>query len=109
MPAKMTLAGENTYQITSEDARSLTLAPQVETYQTDAPRDGGRKRGEDIDSWAQPLCQSLIATMRFVKFSNLIFKDSNDSSSGVARLQLRDKRMCDEVFLRLLSVGLQCS
>ena len=26
MPAKMTLAGENTYQITSEDARSLTLA-----------------------------------------------------------------------------------
>jgi hypothetical protein len=35
----------------------------VETYQTDAPRDGGRKRVEDVYSWAQPLSQPLIATV----------------------------------------------
>ena len=47
--------------------------------------------------------------MRFVEFSNLLLKDSNDSSGRVARLQLGDKRMREKVFLRLLSVGLQRS
>ena len=52
-----------------------------ETYQTDTPRDGGRKGVEDIHSWTQPLCQSFIAITVFLEFSNLILKDGNDGSS----------------------------
>ena len=77
MPVKITLAGENTYK----KIRSQRLLVQCETYQTDAPRDGGRKRVEDVDSWAQPLCQSHIALTALLEFSNLISKDSNDGCS----------------------------
>ena len=55
-----------------------------ETYQIDASGDGGRKRAEDVHSWVQPFGQSLISTVRFVKFSNLVFKDSNNSTSRIA-------------------------
>ena len=96
-------------KIPTKDMSEAYISSRFNTYQTDSPRDGGRKSVEDVDSWPQPLCQSLIATMRFVEFSNLLLKDSNDSSGGVARLQLGDKRMREKVFLRLLSVGLQRS
>ena len=79
----------------------------VETYQTDAPGNSGRKRVEDVHGWAQPLGQSLISAMRFVEFSNLILKDGDDGGSGVAVLQLGGKRMCEKVLLGLLLVGLQ--
>ena len=78
MPAKITVAGENTYQIY---IRGCLKPHIVETDQTDTTRDGGRERVEDVHSWAQPLCQSLIATARFVEFSNFILKYSKDSSS----------------------------
>jgi hypothetical protein len=84
------------------------IRSRVKTYETNAPRDGGRKRDKDINSWAQPLCQSLVATARFVKFSNLILNDSKDGGSRAAGLQLGGKRMFEKVFLGLLSVGLQC-
>ena len=78
---------------------------RVETYQTDASRNSGRKRVEDVHGWAQPLGQSLIATVRFVEFSNLILKDGDDGGSGVAILQLRGKWMSEKVVLGLLLVG----
>ena len=93
-------------KIPTKDMSEAYISSRFNTYQTDSPRDGGRKGVEDVDSWPQPLCQSHIATMRF---SNLLLKDSNDSSGGVARLQLGDKRMREKVFLRLFSVGLQRS
>ena len=93
MPAKYKLAAYN---------KSI-----VETYQTDAPGNSGRERAEDVHGWAQPLGQSLIATVRFVEFSNLILKDGDDGGSGVAVLQLGSKRMCEQVVLGLLLVGLQ--
>jgi len=43
----------------------------------------------------------------FVKFSDLVLKESKDGGSGVAGLQLGGKRMCEKVFLGLLSVGFQ--
>ena len=52
------------------------------------------------------LGQSLIATVRFVKFSNLILKDGDDGGSGVAILQLGGKWMSEKVVLGLLLVGL---
>ena len=79
---------------------------RVETYQTNASRNSGRKRVEDVHSWAQPLRQSLITTVRFVEFSNLILKDGGDGGSGVAILQLRGKWMSEKVVLGLLLVGL---
>ena len=79
MPVKITLAGEKTCKTYMRHSR-LTLA-QIKTHQTDAPGDGGRKRVEDIDSWAQPLCQSLIAGTVFLELSNLIVKDSKYGSS----------------------------
>ena len=79
MPVKITLAGEKTCNTYMRDS-SLTLT-QIKTHQTDAPGDGGRKRVEDIDSWAQPLCQSLITSTVFLELSNLIVKDSKYGSS----------------------------
>ena len=81
MPAKITFAGENTYESDIRGSLETPISSRVETYQTDAPRDGGRKRGEDVHSWGQPLSQSLIATARFVKFLNSILKDGDDSGS----------------------------
>ena len=80
---------------------------RVETYQTDAPGNSGRKRAEDIHGWAQPLRQPVITTVRFVKFLNLNVKNGKDCGSRLAILQLRGKRMSEKVFLRLLLVGLQ--
>ena len=82
MPAKITLAGENTYQIYISERLKSYPSPHVKTYQTNTTEYGGRKRVEDVHSWAQPLCQSLIAT-QFVEFSNLILKDSKDGGSRV--------------------------
>ena len=79
---------------------------RVETYQTDSTGNGGRKRAEDVHSWAQPLGKSLIATVRFVEFSNLILKDGDYGGIRVAGLQLGGKRMGEEVLLCLLLVGL---
>ena len=82
---------------------------RVETYKTDTPGNSSRKRVEDVDSWAQPFSQFLIATVRFVEFSNFILKDGDDGSSRVAILQLGSKRMSEKVLLGLLLVGLQSS
>ena len=87
----------------------LILSQESRPYQTDATGNSGRKCVEDVHGWAQPFGQSLIATVRFVKFSNLILKDGEDSVNRVAILQLRGKGMCDKVFLRLLLVGLESS
>ena len=100
MPAKITLAGENTYKIRFQ----RLISSRSETYQTDASRDGGRKRVEDVNSRAQPLGQSLIALTALLKFSYSILKESNNCSSRFARLQLGGERMCEEVFICLLLV-----
>ena len=100
IPAKITLAGENTYKIRFQ----RLISSRGETYQTDSSRDGGRKRIEDVNSRAQPLGQSLIALTALLKFSNSILKESNNGSSRLARLQLGGERVCEEVFLRLLLV-----
>ena len=78
----------------------------VETNQTNATGNSGRKRVEDVHGWAQPLGQSLIATVRFVEFTNLILKDGEDGNSRVAVVQPGGKRMNEKVFLGLLLVGL---
>jgi hypothetical protein len=83
MPINITLAGENACDIYISEAY---INSRVETYQTDAPGNSGRKCEQDINSWAQPLDQFLIATVRFVKFSNLILKDSKDGGSSIAGL-----------------------
>ena len=85
------------------------IKSRVETYQTDATGNGGRKCVEDVHGWSQPLGQSLIAGLRFVKLSNLILKDGDDGFSRVAILQLGGKRMCVKVLLGLLLVGLDRS
>ena len=85
------------------------IRSRVETHQTDATGKSGRKCVEDVHSWAQPLGQSLIAAVRFVKFSNLILKDGKDSVGRVAIFQPGGERMCYKVFLRLLLVGLNRS
>ena len=82
------------------------IKSRVKTYETDATGNGGRKCVEDVHGWAQPLRQPFIATVRFVKLSNLILKDGDDGGSGVAVLQPGGKRMCEEVVLGLLLVGL---
>ena len=77
MLAKITLAGEITYKIYIRECLKSYSSSHVETYQTNTTKYGGRKRGEDVHSWAQPLRQSLIAN-QLVEFSNLILKDSKD-------------------------------
>ena len=84
------------------------IRSRVETYQTNAIGNCGRKCVEDVHGWAQPLGQSLIATVRFVKFSNLILKDGEYGFGRVAILQLGGKWMGEKVLLRLLLVGLEC-
>ena len=83
------------------------IESRVETYQTDAAGNGGRKCVEDVHGWSQPLGQSLIAGLRFVKFSDLILKDGDDGVSRVAILQLGGKRMGKKVVLGLLLVGFE--
>ena len=85
----------------------LWLCQRVETYQTDAPGNSGRKRGEDVDGWGQPLGQSGVATARFVKFLNLILKDGYDGVCRTAGLKLGCKRMREKVLLGLPLVGLE--
>ena len=62
------------------------IRSRVETHQTDATGNSGRKCVEDVYGWAQPLGQSLIAAVKIVKFSNLILKDGEDSVGRVAIL-----------------------
>ena len=78
----------------------------METYQTDSTGNSGRKCVKDVHGWAQPLGQSLVTTVRFVKLSNLILKDDEDGISRVAILQLGSKWMRQEVLLGLFLVGL---
>ena len=81
----------------------------MKTYHTDTPRDGSRKRAQDVHSRAQPLCQSFIATVKFVKFSDLVLEESEDSGSRATGLQLGGKGMCEKVGLCLPLIGLQGS
>ena len=83
------------------------ISSRVKTYQTDSTGNSGRKRAEDVHSWAQPLGQSLVATVRLVEFSNMILKDCEYGGSRVTFLQLWGKRMGEEVFLGLFLVRLQ--
>ena len=85
----------------------LRLGEIVETYQTDAPRNSGRKCAEDVDGWGQPLRQSGVATARFVKFLNLNLKDGDDGVCRIAGLKLGCKRMREKVLLGLPLVGLE--
>ena len=85
------------------------IRSRVETYQTDATGNSGRKCVEDVHGWAQPLGQSLIATVRSVKFPNLILKDGEYGVGRVAIMQLGGKWMGEKVVLGLLLVGLECS
>ena len=80
---------------------------RVETYQTDATRNSGRKCVEDVHGWAQPLGQSLVAAVRFVKFSHLVLEDGEYGVSRVAILQLRGEGMGERVLLGLFLVGLE--
>jgi hypothetical protein len=57
------------------------MAYVSKTYKTDAPGDGRIKRVQDVHSWAQPLRQSLIATMSLVKFVNLFLEYGHDGVS----------------------------
>ena len=109
MPAKITFAGENTYISDIRGRLETHVSSRMGTYETDAPRDSGRKRGEDVHSWGQPLRQSLIATTRFVKFLNSILKDGEYCGNRVAVPQLGGKRMGEKILLGLLLVGLQRS
>ena len=102
MPVNIIVAGGNTCKYISD----AHIRSRVETYQTDASGNSGRKCVKDVHGWAQRLGQSLIATERFVEFSNLILKDGEDGASRVAILQPGGERMCDKVFLCLLLVGL---
>ena len=81
----------------------------METYQTDATGNSGRKCVEDVDGWAQPLGQSLVAAARFVKFSHLVLEDGEYGVSRVALLQLRGEGMGEKVLLGLFLVGLERS
>ena len=83
------------------------ISSRVKTYQTDTTGNSGRKCAEDVHSWAQPLGQSLVATVRCVKFSNLILKDCEYGGSRVTVLQLGGKLVGEEVLLGLFLVGLQ--
>jgi hypothetical protein len=85
------------------------MSSRVETYQTDAPRNSGRKCAQNVHSRTQPPRQPHVATVGFVKFSDLVLEESNDGGSGVAGFQLGSKGMCEKVFLGLLSVGFQDS
>ena len=85
----------------------LRLCQRVETYQTDAPGYSGRKRGEDVDGWGQPLGQSGVATAGYIKFLDLILKDGDDSVCRTAGLKLGCKRMREKVLLGLPLVGLE--
>ena len=105
MPVNITVAGGNTCKYISE----AHIRSRVETYQTDATGNSGRKCVKDVHGWAQPLGQSLIATVRFVKFSNLILKDGEYGFGRVAILQLGGKWMGEKVLLRLLLVGFESS
>ena len=85
----------------------LRLGEIVETYQTDAPRNSGRKCAEDVDGWGQPLRQSGVATARFVKFLNLILKYGDNGVCRTAGLKLGCKRMREKILLGLPLVGLE--
>ena len=102
MPVNITFAGENTYKYMSE----AYIRSRVETYQTRASGNSGGKRVEDVHGWTQPLGQSHISTVRFVKLTNLILKDDDYGGSRVASLQLGGKRMGEKILLGLLLVGL---
>ena len=77
----------------------------VETYQTDATGDSGRKCIEDVHGRAQPLGQPLVAAVRVVKLLNLIVKYGEDGVNRVAILQLGGERMGAKVLLGLFLVG----
>ena len=85
----------------------LRLCQRVETYQTDAPGNSGRKRTEDVNGWGQPLGQSGVATARFVKFLNLNLEDGDDGVCRTAGLKLGCKRMREKILLGLPLVGLE--
>ena len=51
MPAKIAVEGENTYRIYIRGSFRAYIGLSVETYHSDTPGDGGRKRAQDIHSW----------------------------------------------------------
>ena len=87
--------------------QKLRVGQRVETYQTDAPVNSGRKRAKGVNSWGQPLGQSGVATARFVKFLNLILKDGEDGIGRIAGFKLSGKRVFEKVVFGLPLVGLE--
>jgi hypothetical protein len=81
MPANIAFAGENTYTIYIRRRIKAWNYSIVETYQTDASGDSGRKREQHIYSWGQPLGPSLMVTANLVKFSDLVLKQGKDGTS----------------------------
>ncbi len=80
MAAKIAFAGENIYNIYIRGSFKASISSSVKTYQTDVLRDGGSKRAQDVHSWDQPHCQSLIATASLVEFLNLVPKHGKDGA-----------------------------
>ena len=103
-PVNITFAGENTCKLY---IRGLYQVKSRDFYQTDATGNSGRKCVEDVHGRVQPLGQSLVAAVRFVKLSDLILKDGEYGVSRVAILQLRGERMGEKILFGLLLVGLE--
>ena len=85
----------------------LGVGQRVETCQTDAPGNSGRKGAENVNGWGQPFGQSGVATARFVKFLNLTLKYGEDGIGRIAGLKLSGKRVFEKVVFGLPLVGLQ--
>ena len=98
IPAKMTCAGENTYQI---NIRMQISDESVSTYQANTYSKGLREGIKDIDCWVEPTCQPVVGASRLVEVLDLLLKYSKNGGRRIAGLELGGEGMREKVLLCL--------
>jgi hypothetical protein len=106
IPAKTTLAGENTCQVNMRVQNSDEFT--CRTYQTNALSKGRGEGVKDIHSRVEPFCESILASSRVIELMDLLVKDSENGARRVACLQLGGEWMCEKILLCTPLVRFQC-
>ena len=79
----------------------------INIYQANSLTKRLRKRIQNVDRWAEPLLQSLVAPLRLPELTDLVLKDRHDSLRRVAFLQLGGERIGGKILFGLFRIGLE--
>jgi hypothetical protein len=62
-------------------------------YQPDTTAKGSGKRIQDMYSWSDPFCETIVTILGLAECGDLLSKDGEDGFGGIAGLKTEKERM----------------